>query len=139
MRGKSQRNKIRRRDAITNWTITLVAVVLSFVVYVATDSRGISRKWITAIMGTVFPFCFVIYAFRSWLLRWSFWVAFAICFSVHSVAVWAFFQYVLAGFQTFSIWFLFPVMLIESLVLLVVIKRIAEKLTGQHETMRLGF
>ena len=138
MHGKLKRNKIKRRDAITNWTITLAGVVLSFVVYVATDSRGMSRKWITAIMGTLFPFCFVIYAFRGRLLRWSFWVAFAICLVVHSVTVWAFFQYVLAGFQAFSIWFWFPVMLIESFVLLVVIKRIAEKITGQRETIRLS-
>ncbi len=48
-----------------------------------------------------------------------------------------FFQHVLFSFQRFSILFWLPVMLIEALVLLVAVKRLAEKFTGRHETMKL--
>jgi hypothetical protein len=139
MHGKLKRNKIKRRKAITNWGITIVAAVLTFVLLVAADSRGIPKKWVTAIMGTLGPFSFVIFAYRGRLLRGSFWASLAICLAVHSVAVWTFFQYVLVNLQTFSIWFWFPVMFVEAFVLLVAIKRIEEKFTGQHETIRLDF
>jgi hypothetical protein len=138
MHGRLKRNKVRRRNVITNWTITIVAVVLTFVVDSITDSRGMARKWVTAIMGTLGSFSFVIYAYRGRLLRWSFWVSLAICLGVHSVVVWAFFQYLLINFQSFSIWFWLPVMFIEAIVLLVAVKRIEEKFTGQHETIKLS-
>jgi hypothetical protein len=138
MHGRLKRNKIRRRNAIANWTITIVAAVLTFLLLVAADSRGISKKWVTAIMGTLGPFSFLIYAYRGRLLRWSFWASLTICLTVHCVVVWVFFRYVLINFQTFSIWFWLPVMFIEAIVLLVAVKRIEEKFTGQHETIKLS-
>jgi hypothetical protein len=139
MRGKSQRNKIRKRDSITNWTITFVAALVTFALLIATDRRNISRKWVTAIVGTLGPFSLVVYACRRLLFRWSFWTALTICFAVHLLAIWILFQYVLAGFQTVNIWLWLPVMLIEAFVLLISIKRISEKLTGKHETINLDF
>jgi hypothetical protein len=46
---------------------------------------------------------------------------------------------VLADFQTLSIGLWFPIMLVEASVLLVVVKRIEEKFTGRHETLKLDF
>jgi hypothetical protein len=139
MHGKLKRTKIRRREAVTNWAITIATALFTFTLLIAARNQGIPKKWVTAVMGTVFSFGSVIYAFRERLLQWSFWAAFALCLAVHSVGVWAFFQYVLADFRTVSIWFWLPVMLVETFVLSVVVKRIAEKLTGKHETIKLSF
>jgi hypothetical protein len=139
MHGKLKRGKIRRQVSITNWAITVVAALLTFVLAAGADSRGIPKKWVTAAMGTLGSFSFVVYAYRQRLLQWSFWASLSICLAVHGLAVWAFFQYVLIDFQTLSIWFWFPVMLIEAFVLLIVVKRIEEKFTGRHETIRLDF
>ena len=136
MHGRLKRNKIRRRNAITNWTLTLTGAVLGFVIFVATERIGLPRKWVTAIFGTIIPFGFVICAYRGRLLRWSLWASLAICLTVHVLVIWVFFQYVLFNFQRFSILLWLPVMLIEVFVLLVAVKRVEEKFTGQHETIR---
>jgi len=137
MHGRSQRNKIKRRDSITNWTVTFVTAVLTFALLVATGRRNISRKWVTAIVGTLGPFSLVVYACRRLAFRWSFWTALTICFAVHLLAIWVLFRYVLASFQTVNIWLWLPVMLVEAFVLLIAVKRISEKLTGKHETIKL--
>jgi hypothetical protein len=139
MRGKSQRNRIRRRDSITNWTVTFVAAALTFALLVATDRRGLPRKWVTAIIGTLGPFSLVLYAFRRHLLRWSFWVALSLCLAAHAAVVWVFFQYVLIEFQNVSIWLCLPVMCLETILPLIAVKRLEEKFTGQSGTMRLDF
>jgi hypothetical protein len=51
---------------------------------------------------------------------------------------WVFFQYVLYGVARFSILFWYPVMLVEVFVLLIAVKRIHDKLTGTHETIKLS-
>ena len=139
MRGKSQRNKIRRRNSITNWTITFVCAVVTFALLIAADRHNISRKWVTATMGTLGPFSFVVYACRRSAFRWSFWTALTICLAVHLLAIWIVFQYVLAAFQTVNFWLWLPVMLMEAFVLLIAIKRISEKLLGKQETIKLDF
>ncbi len=98
--------------------MTLVAALVTFVLLLAAHNRDIPKKWVTATMGTLGPFSFVIYAYRGRLLRLSFWASLAICLGVHIVVIWIFFQYVLISFQAFSIWLWFPVMLIEALPLL---------------------
>jgi hypothetical protein len=84
-------------------------------------------------MGTLVPFSYVVYACRRQLRR-SFWMSLSICLAIHSLAIWAIFQYVLVDFQSVSIWLWFPVMLIETVVLLVAVKRIEEKFASDHET-----
>jgi hypothetical protein len=138
MHGRLKRREIRKRASIKGWTVTAIFAVLGFLVLVASDSRGIPRKWVTALFGTLIPFCFIIYAFRQRLLRWSFWASLAICLAVHVLGIWMFFEYVLANVQTLSILLWFPVMLVEALALLIVVKRIEEKLTGKHETIKLS-
>jgi hypothetical protein len=137
MRGKSQRNKIRRRDSITNWTVTFVAAAVTSALLIATNRRNIPRRWVTAIVGTLGPFSLVVYACRRLAFKWSFWTALAICLAIHLLAIWIVFQYLLAAFQTVNIWLWLPVMLMEAFVLLIAIKRISEKLTGKQKTIKL--
>jgi hypothetical protein len=66
-------------------------------------------------------------------------VALAICLAVHAAVVGMFYQYVLVNVRTFSIWFWYPVMIAEMFVLLIAVKRIEEKITGRHETIKLNF
>ena len=87
--------------------------------------------------GTLGPFSLLVYAFRRWLLRWSFWLALACCLSVHIILIWIIFEYVLASIENLSIWLWLPVMLVETLILLVAVKRIEESLTGRHENIKL--
>jgi hypothetical protein len=139
MHGKLKRKRLRRERSLKHWTVTFLAAVLTYVLLIATQRRGVPKKWVTAIVGTLAPFSLVIYAFRRWLLRWTFWASLAMCFAVHITLVWIFFQYILSSVQTFSIWLWLPVMLIEAFVLLIIVKRLEEKLTGKHETIRLSF
>lgn len=100
--------------------------------------RGIAEKWATAILATIITFGFVAFAFRSRLRRWTFWVSFLVCITVHLLIVWAIFHVVFAQVQRFSILLWFPIMLLEIAGLLVAVKRIEESLTGERYTMRLG-
>lgn len=136
MQGKLNRDKIKRRSLWENATLVLIAV-FAFILAGNLHAKGISQKWGTAILGTVIPFGFVIFALRQRLFRWSFWASLAICLTAHTLVIWTFFHYVLNSVERFSILLWFPVMLIEAFVLLVVVKRIEEKFTGQHETITL--
>jgi hypothetical protein len=139
MQRKLKRDKIKRRISLWENAILILIGASAFVLARNAHSRGIEKKWLTVFFGTLIPFSFVIYAFRQHLLRWSFWASLATCLAVHIVAVWTFVQYALADFQNLSIWFWFPIMLVEAFVLLIVVKRIEEKFTGQHEKMKLDF
>lgn len=139
MYGKLKTNKMKKRASLWENALLLLIGVFAFVLAGNLHDRGIQRKWATAILGTLIPFSFIIFAFRRRLFRWSFWVSFAICLGVHIILIWGFFQYILANFQTFSILLWYPIMLIEAFVLLIVVKRIDEKLGGQRETINLSF
>jgi hypothetical protein len=112
--------------------------VSAFFVALSADSRGIPRKWVTALFATLIPFGQVIYTRRR-NLRWPFWFAFATCLSVHLVIVWVFFQFVLADFKNFGILLWLPVMSAEIFVLLIAIKRIEKRVFGKNETIKLSF
>jgi hypothetical protein len=111
--------------------VTLAAVIVM-------DRSGLPQKWHAAIFGTTLPFTFAVISYpSSWLTRWSFWAAVAICLAVHLVGIWIFFQYVLGNVQHFGWGLWLPVAAIESIVLLIVLKRIEDKLTGTHEIVTL--
>jgi hypothetical protein len=133
-----KRDVTRRRASIWENAILLLFGVFVFIAAGSADSRGIKQKWLTALLVTLIPFCFVFF-FRRKSLRWAFLVSLGICLVVHLVAIWAFFQFVLARFESSSILFWLPVMLVEVFILLIVVKRIEEKISGKHETIRLTF
>src|SRR5207245_4091788 len=139
MHGKLKRKMIRRRTSLWENTFVILVAALGFAAVVMADTRGMPRKWHAAIFGTLIPFGFVIYANRRRLLRWSFWASLVVCFGLHFTAIWIFFQFVLINIQTVSIWLWFPVAFAEAWLLLIVVKRIEEKFTGQRETIRLTF
>jgi hypothetical protein len=114
-------------------------LIATFAFFLAGDlhHQGIAPKWGTAITGTLLTFGLVIYAFRSHLLRWSFWISFVLCAGVHVCLMWLFFGHLLGSFSHFSPLLWFPFMLIEIFVLLIVIKRIEEKITGNREIIKL--
>jgi hypothetical protein len=139
MHGKLKGRKFKKRASLWENGFLVLVGVLGFVTVATADSRGLPRKWHAAIFGTLLPFGFVIYANRRRLLRWSFLASLAICLGVHIAMIWVFFQYVLLKIQTFSIWLWFPVAFVEAWVLLIAVKRIEEKFTGQRETIKLSF
>jgi hypothetical protein len=140
MQGRLKRDVIKRRVSLRGWGITLFGAVMAFGLAWAADEKGIPKKWVTAVLATIFPFAFALYVRRhDGPRRSSFWGSIAICLGVHAAVVAMFFHYVLADVQTFSIWFWFPVMVGEMFGLIVAVKRIEEKITGRRETVKLSF
>jgi hypothetical protein len=101
------------------------------------NHHGMQQKWHAAVVGTVVPFGVVITLFRDRWLRWSFWGSLAICFGVHLIGIWLFFRYVLSKIQSFGFLLWLPVVFVEAFLLLVVVAKIEEKLTGNRERMTL--
>lgn len=137
MYGKLKGKRIKKRTPF--WEAVLLALIGVFTYLLAGNfsEKGIAQKWVTAVVATAITFGFVVYACRQRLLRWSFWASLAICLAVHVVVVWFFFQFVLFGIGRFSILWWYPVMLVETFALLIGVKRVEEKLTGKHETVKL--
>jgi hypothetical protein len=129
MRGRIIRSGTDDSTHLRGWKVILLFAALTFILLVLTDSRNIPKKWVTAIMGTIVPFSYVIYNDRQKLVRWSFWASLSVCLLLHSIAIVIIFRYILIGIQNFSIWFWFPIMLSEIFALLVAVKRIEETLT----------
>jgi hypothetical protein len=102
------------------------------------DEHGLQQKWHAAVFGTVVPFGVVITLFRGRWSRWSFWVSLAICFGVHLVAIWLFFQYVLFKIHSFGFLIWLPVAFVEAFLLLVALAKIEEMLTGNRERISLS-
>jgi hypothetical protein len=125
--GRNVKKRFLNRE---NFIVGLCAAATLALVLIA-DHNGLPRKWHTAIFGTVVPFSFVLASYASRWRRWSFWVAFAICFVVHSVAIWVLFQYLILGVAPgWDLWT--PIVIVESFLLLVTIKIIENKLLGKH-------
>jgi hypothetical protein len=140
MQGRLKRDKIKRRESLQGWGVIIASFLLTVGFDIAAKDVGLSRKWVTAAIGTVGSFAFVIYVRRrNGPRRWSFWAAISICLAAHSAVVGMFFQYVLADVRTFSIWFWSPIMVAEMFVLLIAVKRVEEKITGRRETIKLSF
>lgn len=130
---RQNRKRLLTRE---NFGIVIGAFVALALVTI-TDRRGLPHKWHTAIFGTIVPFGFVMSRFRMRWNRLSFWAALTICLAIHTVAIWIFFQYVLLNAQTFGLLLWLPVAFVEGFVLLVVVKRVEEKLTGKNEGYKL--
>jgi len=128
----------KRKHLLTweNFGIVIGALVALALVTI-TDRRGMPHKWHTAIFGTIVPFGFVMSRFRMRWNRLSFWAALTICLAIHTAAIWIFFQYVLSNAQTIGLLLWLPLAFIEAFALLVVVKRLEEKLTGKYESLRL--
>jgi len=111
----------------------LVAALIALALAILTDRRGMPHKWHTAIAGTIVPFLVVILAFPLRWKRWSFWASLAICFAVHTVLIWIFFQYALSNVRTFGLLLWFPIAFVEMFALFVVVKSVEEKIMGKKE------
>ena len=131
-------SKKQKRAAFWEYAIYVLAGLLVFLLAGAAHNRGIAEKWVTALLETLFPFCLVIF-FRRKSFRWSFWIATAICLLVHCVLILLIFQYALVQFQSVSPLLWLPIGLIEVVLLLIMVKRLEEKITGRRETIKLSF
>jgi hypothetical protein len=137
MYGKLKGNKIRKRASYWETGLLVLIGVFAFVLAGNLHDKGVPQKWGAAVLGTLIPFGFVIYAFRERLFRQSFWGAFSFCLLAHLLVLWAFFEYVLSNTERLSVLLWLPVMLVEVFLLLILVKRIEEKLTGERYTIKL--
>ena len=128
----------KRGTSFGEYVLLLLIVVFAFMTARELHNRGIPHKWATAIMGTLVTFGIVIYLCRRMWSRWAFWVAIGICLAGHTIVTWPLFQYILYGVDRFGILFWYPVILVEVFAFLIAVKRIHDKLTGTHETIKLN-
>jgi hypothetical protein len=68
----------------------------------------------------------------------AFWESLAVCLAVHTLAVWIFFRYAVPNVRIGTL-FVLPFALIDAVALIIAVKKISDKLTGKHETVRLSF
>jgi hypothetical protein len=115
-----------------------VAVLIALAFATMTDRIGMPHKWHVAILVTIAPFAVVVLSYRLRWSRWSFWMSLTLCLTVHIVAIWVFFQYVLINVRNLGMLLWFPVVFVEMFVLLVAVKRVEEKLTGKREKVKLS-
>ena len=139
MHRKLQGETRKRRTSFGEYILLLLIGVFAFMTAGELHNRGIPHKWATAIMGTLVTFGIVVYLCRRMWTRWAFWVAIGICLAAYAIVTLVFFQYVLYGVDRFSIVFWYPVMLVEVFVFLIAVKRIHDKLTGTHKSIKLTF
>ena len=135
---KMKNAALRKRRAFWENALVVLTGVTGFLLAGAAHDRGIAEKWVTAIFGTLFPFCLVTFLRRR-SLRWPFWLALVLCLLVHCAVMAAIFQYAFASFQKISPLLWLPVMLFEIFVLIIAVKRIEDKITGRREIVRLNF
>jgi hypothetical protein len=128
----------KRHTSLGEYVLLILIGVFAFMTASELHNKGIPHRWATAIIGTLVTFGFVVYLCRRMWTRWAFWVAICICLAAHTIVTWVFLQYVLYGVDRFSIVFWYPVMLVEVFVFLIAVKRIHDKLTGTHETIKLS-
>ena len=128
----------KRRFSFGEYVLLLLIGAFTFMTAGELHNGSIPHKWATAIMGTLVTFGIVVYVCRRMWTRWAFWLAICICLAVHAIVTLVFFQYVLYGVERFSILFWYPVMLVEIFLFLIAVKRIHDKLTGTHETIKLS-
>jgi hypothetical protein len=138
MHGKLKRRKLNRLRSFWETGLLILIGIFTYVLVRSLRHHGIPDKWGTATLGTLIPFCFVVFVNRRRLNRWPFWSSLTTCLILHALLVWAIFQYVLSGIQRFSILLWYPFMLVEAFILLIAVKRIEEKLTGEHETIKVS-
>jgi cation transport ATPase len=135
---KLKDKKRRRRASFFENSILVLVGVMAFWLAGLAHDRGIAQKWVTALFATVVPFSFVIYARRKALSR-SFWMALLICLAIHTLVIWAIFEYVLAIFSHFSPLLWLPFMLVELFGLIIVSTRIERLFTGRRDVVKLDF
>jgi hypothetical protein len=99
-------------------------------------SLRIPEKWATALMGSLLTFGGVLYAFRTHVKRWSFWLSFLIAVAAHVAATFVLVNYVFRDVQRISILLWYPGAIAEAILFLIVVKRIEEKFTGKHEIIK---
>jgi hypothetical protein len=124
-----KRKRLLSRENVGLFMMGVVTVALMIIV----EYKGMPDKWLTAIFGTVVPFTVVVIGCHLMWRRWSLWAALAICLAIHSLAIWAFFQYALSDSQSIGFLLWFPISLVEIFVLFIAVKQIEDKLTGKKE------
>jgi hypothetical protein len=130
--------QIRHRSLIQENLGLLIGVSVKIVAAIIMDGKGMAQKWHAAILGTTVPFVSVVLSYPSaWPRRWSFWTSVAICMTLHLIGIWIFFQYGLINVSRLGWGLWLPIAAVEAVALLVVVKKIEETLTGNHEVVEL--
>jgi threonine/homoserine efflux transporter RhtA len=137
MHGKL-RGHTTKRSSLREYLGILVMLLIALGLATLSDREGMPQKWHAAILGTVVPFGVAVMSLRRRWARRTFWTALLMCLAVHILLMWIFFERVLSNIQNFGTIYWFPVAFVETFVLLLVVKRVEEKLTGTRETYKLS-
>jgi hypothetical protein len=132
------REHTKKRSSVRENLGILAMAIVGLGLAVVSDHWGMPQKWHAAVLGTVVPFGVAIMSLRARWSRWTFWEALTGCLVVHLALIWAFFQYALANISHLGTVYWFPVAFVEVFVLLAVLKRGEEKLSGKTEKYTLS-
>lgn len=137
--GRLKAKQIRRKSSLIKNAWGLLALVFAFFLAGSLHEQGIAQKWGTALAATLLTFGTVVYGCRERLRYLSFWTSVSFLLTIHLVAMWGIFRYLLASFERSSILLWLPFMLIEVFVLLIAVKRVEELIRGERFTVHLRF
>jgi hypothetical protein len=113
--------------------IVFLGALFTLGLAICADRIGLPHKWEAAIFATVVPFTVMVGMFSARWRHWSFWTALAMCLSIHIFLIWTVFRYFLSNIQSTGLALWFPIVFIEGLVLLVVIRKIDIGLSGDKK------
>lgn len=137
MRGKLRQNHSRKKFIIENGWI-LIALAIALALQQMIYRRGLPHKWVTAVFGTVVPFGVVMVSLRRRWSHLSFWTAYFLCFAVHLALILMFFQFALSSIRTLGLVLWFPVLFVETFVLIFAVAVIDRKITGGNEVIKIS-
>jgi hypothetical protein len=124
----------RKRSGSRDSLAILIAVVIALALARIAHRYGMPQKWHAAILGTVVPFCAVIFVCPERWKRYSFWGSVAMWLVVHTLAIYFLFSHVLSNVRTIGTLFWWPVAFVETFALLAAVIWVDEKLAHKSVT-----
>jgi hypothetical protein len=128
MHGTLATRRKKRSALLENVLILVVAAVALLTVRIA-DRSGLPQKWHSAVLGTVVPFLVNAWFYRARWSRGPFWTSWLLCLLGHIALTWFFLQHVLANVMRIPLIVSYPVVLLESFALLVLVHKLERKLS----------
>lgn len=129
---------MRRRLLSRENEVLAAAVVVSLAAAIFVSRSGLPHKWFTAIFGTAVPFAVALVTYRTRWRRWSFWLSYLCCLALHSAGVFLLFGYGLPGDRNTGLLIWFPIVFVESFILIFAIAMIERRVFRNREVIELA-
>jgi hypothetical protein len=125
-------NKAKRRVAIRDNVVLLIACLLCLVILLLMSHFGMPQKWHAAIAWTAVPFSVMVMMYHRYWSQWRFWVSLSICLLMHIGLMWVIFAKLLADVKWLGTMYVIPFEFVELFILLGAVGMLMRKL-GQRD------